>query len=386
LSQSTKTSSKGKRDGPTLAKPYTKKIRSDPSHKSNSGERNIVSPHNDQDDKELDYVLVTNQATNNIMEGKGTWEEYAITAQHCKAFYMQAFPPSNPHKWFDKPQSKSASMTVCRPKIEVDYIKYLIQNWDKGTVICEMEDVEDKKWLLNFCQKNKKGQKYIHQYYLEEVLAQGDLEPHQVLRRLEFKKEEGRIVEKDKGRIDISREELFDAINEWHHLNGHLGQERTWEYCRTKYWNVTQDHVKHYCMTCFTCMKKNPVTSKVKGSIKPTFSKSFWDRFQVDLIDFCRLKRDPFGVLMRWVMTLKDHATGLTHICALPRKQAHLIAYKLQEIFGFIGYPKIFHTDNGKEFTAKCVLQFLRNLNPNIVTVTGHPRCPMGSRISQKCE
>ncbi len=70
---------------------------------------------------------------------------------------------------------------------------------------------------------------------------------------------------------------------------------------------------------------------------------------------------------MHWVMTLKDHATGLAHICALPRKQAHLIAYKLQEIFGFIGYPKIFHTDNGKEFTAKCVLQFLWNLNPNIV-------------------
>ena len=197
------------------------------------------------------------------------------------------------------------------------------------------------------------------------------------MRRLEFNKEEGRIVEKEEGRIVISREELFDAINEWHHLNGHLGQERTWEYCRTKYWNVTQDHAKHYCMTCFTCMKKNPVTSKVKGSIKPIFSKSFRDRFQVDLIDFCRLrKRDPFGVLMRWAMTLKDHATGLTHNCALQRKQAHLIAYKLQEIFGFIGYPKKFHTDNGKEFTAKCVLQLLWNLNPNIVTVTDHLRRP----------
>jgi hypothetical protein len=168
-------------------------------------------------------------------------------------------------------------MTVCCPKIEVDYIKYVLQNWDKGTVIRKMEDGEDKKRLLNFRQKNKKGQKYIHQYYLDEVLAPGDLEPRQVLRRLEFKKEEGRTV--------ISREELFDAINEWHHLNGHLGQERTWEYCRTKYWNVTQDHAKHYCMTCFTWMKKNPVTSKVKGSIKPIFSKSFWDRFQVDLID-----------------------------------------------------------------------------------------------------
>ena len=75
-------------------------------------------------------------------------------------------------------------------------------------------------------------------------------------------------------------------------------------------------------------------------------------------------------------MTLKDHATGLIHICALPRKRPDLIAYKLQEIFGLIGYPKIFHTDNGKEFTAKLVLQFLWQLNPNIIAVTGRPRCP----------
>ncbi len=73
---------------------------------------------------------------------------------------------------------------------------------------------------------------------------------------------------------------------------------------------------------------------------------------------------------MRWVMTLKDHATGLTHICALPRKRPNLVAYNLQEIFGLIGYPKNFHTDNGKEFTAKLILEFLRQLNPNIITVT----------------
>ena len=92
-------------------------------------------------------------------------------------------------------------------------------------------------------------------------------------------------------------------------------------------------------------------------------------------------KRDPFGVLMHWIMTLKDHATGLTYTCALPRKQAHLVAYKLQEIFGLIGYPKIFHTVNGKEFTAKCVLELLRHKNPHIIAVTSRPRppCDQGS-------
>jgi hypothetical protein len=77
---------------------------------------------------------------------------------------------------------------------------------------------------------------------------------------------------------------------------------------------------------------------------------------------------------MCWILTLKDHATALVYLCAVPRKRANLIAYKLQEIFGIIGYSKIFHTDNEKEFTAKVVLNFLCDLNPNILMVPGRPR------------
>ena len=59
-----------------------KKTRSDPSKKFHSGERKDYSPSNVEDDKDIDYVPVTNQAISNIMEGKGTWEEDAITAMH----------------------------------------------------------------------------------------------------------------------------------------------------------------------------------------------------------------------------------------------------------------------------------------------------------------
>ncbi len=81
-------------------------------------------------------------------------------------------------------------------------------------------------------------------------------------------------------------------------------------------------------------------------------------------------------MLMRWILTLKDNVTALVYLCVLPRKQANLIAYKLQEIFGIIKYPKILHTNNGKEFTAKVVLEFLWDLNPNILRVTGRPLHP----------
>ena len=35
--------------------------------------------------------------------------------------------------------------------------------------------------------------------------------------------------------------------------------------------------------------------------------------FQIDTIDFRILRKcDPFGVLMRWILVIKDHTTGLT--------------------------------------------------------------------------
>ena len=369
LSQSTKEASKtsktsaGKRDGP-----YTDKS-SDKRMKSTNDDYDL-----DKEDKEADYVPITNDASSNLMEGKTLEQDPLILEKHRKAFYLKAFPPQDPEKEFEKSQAKSASIPQCRPQTKVDHIKYVVENWQVGTEIRTMQDGPGKSALLHFRRTHPTGNKYIHQYTVEEIWAPGDPKPRTVLRRLE-KNKDTQLLEP--GRIVLSREEVFDGINEWHHFAGHMGQERTWGYCQEKYWNVTQQHVRYFCTTCFECMRKNPVPKKLRGSIKPIFSKNFRDRFQVDLIDFRRLrKRDPFGVLMRWVMTLKDHATGLTFICALPRKQAHLVAYKLQEIFGLIGYPKIFHTDNGKEFTAKCVLELLRNFNPNIISVTGRPRRP----------
>ncbi len=82
-------------------------------------------------------------------------------------------------------------------------------------------------------------------------------------------------------------------------------------------------------------------------------------------------KRDSFGVLMRWIVTVKDHATGMFYLTAFSSKRADCVAYKLKEIFGVIVFPRIFHSDNENELTAKVVLEILRMLNPYILTVTG---------------
>jgi transposase InsO family protein len=61
----------------------------------------------------------------------------------------------------------------------------------------------------------------------------------------------------------------------------------------------------------------------------------------------------------------------------LPRKAPKYVAFELSKIFGLLGYPNIFHTDSGKEFTAKTILDMLKLMNNNIITpVTGRPRKP----------
>ena len=78
---------------------------------------------------------------------------------------------------------------------------------------------------------------------------------------------------------------------------------------------------------------------------RPILSSEFRDRFQIDLIDMQTMHRlDVYGQIQRWIMTVKDHSTGLVYLSALPKKRADYIAAELDKYFGFVGYPKIFLT------------------------------------------
>ena len=73
-------------------------------------------------------------------------------------------------------------------------------------------------------------------------------------------------------------------------------------------------------------------------------------------------------------MVVKDHFTGLCYLRAIPNKNAKYVCFELNSLFGLIGYPHIFHTDNGSQFTAEQVVVMLKRWNQKILTVTGRPR------------
>ena len=178
-------------------------------------------------------------------------------------------------------------------------------------------------------------------------------------------------------RIVLPMSKIFDAIDEGHKTILHLGEERTYEHISKTNYSVTEALCTVYCKTCQVCNAKQPTIAPHKGAKRPIYSQNFRDRYQIDLIDMRQMqKRDVYGVMQRWILTVKDHFTGLTHVSSIPRKRAKYVAFELDKLFGFIGYPAIFHTDNGKEFTAHEIITLLRLINPRILTVTGRPRTP----------
>ncbi|KAK1733577.1 hypothetical protein QTG54_015750 [Skeletonema marinoi] len=175
----------------------------------------------------------------------------------------------------------------------------------------------------------------------------------------------------------IPQLEVFDAISENHGIVSHMKQNQTCVKVHEKYYNITETQVNIFVQSCETCNHARPVVKRLKGAKKPILSENFRDRFQVDLIDMRSVAMDDvYDNTMRWILTLKDHSTQLTYLVPLPKKMAKFVAYELDRIFGLIGYPSIFHTDNGKEFTANQILELLKEYSESIITVTGRPRTP----------
>jgi hypothetical protein len=172
--------------------------------------------------------------------------------------------------------------------------------------------------------------------------------------------------------------QVFDAIVDAHHRkSAHSGRDVTWDILQQSFYNISQDDVLIFLKYCPACLRQNVHTKKLPGAKQPIFSYNFRDRYQIDLID---KRSDPqpdiHGVIMRWILVIKDHFTGFTACYAIPRKRPKYVAHGLDHLFSLIGYPVIFHTDNGNEFTAIEILQFLKSINPNILSVTGRPRKP----------
>jgi hypothetical protein len=143
------------------------------------------------------------------------------------------------------------------------------------------------------------------------------------------------------------------------------------------WWGVTEDAIKTYRGICPECLRKTkPVIPDNLQQLQFIFSETIGSRAQVDLIDFSRKPDGPF----KWVLRYVDHHSGFAHVDCLPNKEAFTVGKSLIKILATAVIPDILQSDNGGEFTARCIEQIERHY-PTIHIVKGRPRHPQ----SQGC-
>ncbi len=136
----------------------------------------------------------------------------AAVAAHRLEFIQRAFPPQPANVGKAKTQgAATASIKACRPQSEVDYIVYVLMNWQVSIRLTELNPGTERDRLGRFRRKHCIGPKITPKYCLEQIQVPNEA-PRVVLRRGELD-EDGK---KDAGRIVVLREQVFDAIDEWH--------------------------------------------------------------------------------------------------------------------------------------------------------------------------
>ena len=123
----TSRTSAGKRDGPSTAKSSNKRMKS-------------TNYDPNKEDKEADYVPITNKASSNLLD-ENTWEEDPrVVDKHRKAFYLKAFPPPIRTKNLSSlnqrvPPSHNADH---KPNWIISSMSWRIGKWAQRFVPCRM--------------------------------------------------------------------------------------------------------------------------------------------------------------------------------------------------------------------------------------------------------
>jgi hypothetical protein len=137
-----------------------------------------------------------------------------------------------------------------------------------------------------------------------------------------------------RGNIVLPMRQMFDVLYAAHERVGHMKVISTYKNLQKIIWNVTQAQSKIFCSLCPNCILQSPRIKKLRGASKPIRSSKFRDRFQVDLVDMSANRRkNIYGIVMRYILVIKDHFSGFVIADCIPRKRAKYVAYILNQYF-----------------------------------------------------
>ncbi|PIK39696.1 putative SCAN domain-containing protein 3-like [Apostichopus japonicus] len=168
----------------------------------------------------------------------------------------------------------------------------------------------------------------------------------------------------------IPADEMFDVVRQVHCTElQHAGYKKTLEKVQRMFNGIPRSYVQEFCKNCPVCQLSVPQT--VRPPLRPIIATGFLNRVQVDLID---MRHDPDGDF-KWIGHFMDHFSKYHVIFPLKQKTAQEVADKLQErVLSYLGVPKIFHSDNGREFVNELLHALFDQWGGDVLFVRGRPR------------
>lgn len=169
----------------------------------------------------------------------------------------------------------------------------------------------------------------------------------------------------------VSTDRIFDVVEAAHTSNSliHAGARKVEAEIHKEYYGIPRSYVRYHVANCPVCQLSAMQTSK--PPLKPIIEKQFLSRIQVDLID---LNQIPDGEY-KYICHVIDHFTKYHILFPLRSKTAAEVAYGLEErVLAYVGLPKIFHSDNGREFVNAVLKSLFDEWGGDTVFITGRPR------------
>jgi len=168
----------------------------------------------------------------------------------------------------------------------------------------------------------------------------------------------------------VHQEELYSVVKYVHDVHlVHAGYKKVLARVEQEFFGVSREYVQEFCRTCPTCELRKPQT--VRELLHPIVANGVWIRVQIDLID---MRHSPDGDYC-YIGHVVDHFNKFHVLFPLKSKCAVEVATNIEErVLAYFGVPRIFHSDNGREFVNQMLHALFAKWGGNTVFVSGRPR------------
>ena len=135
------------------------------------------------------------------------------------------------------------------------------------------------------------------------------------------------------------------------------------------YFGATRGFIQDLCKHCPVCQLSAPQTNR--PPLKPIIEREFLSRVQIDLIDMRHSMDGEYAYIGHFV----DHFSKFNVLFPLKTKTADEVSTLLEErVLAYLGPPKIFHSDNGREFVNQLIRAMFDKWGGNVTFINGRPR------------